>query len=119
MDPPYGGSISDFIRDPRFGVKKIITWYNLWHSGRSSVPRLALFRYEDFQSDASKEFQRLLAFWQIPIDLASVQAAVDFSSFGSMRKLKVDNVRTHSLVYQSGLSLFATRLVAKTRTRFT
>lgn len=28
--PPYRGSISDFIRDPRFGMEKIITWYNLW-----------------------------------------------------------------------------------------
>ena len=119
VTPPYMGDISDFIRDPVQGVGKAVTFLQLWDSGRFSIPKLMLMRYEDLRFNPTAEFRRLLEFFQIPINEDYVAQAIAFSDFKNMRRLEVDNRRTRTLVYSSsGLPIFATGDTENTQEAF-
>src|SRR3546814_16213536 len=47
----YGSSISDFLRDDVFGVRRIVTFYNLWYQNRAVPRSFLLVRYEAMHAD--------------------------------------------------------------------
>jgi hypothetical protein len=118
-EPPYPGTISDFIRDPVFGVEKVIAFYRLWYEGRNRANALLLLRYEDLYYGTELEFKKLLKFLKIPLDAQHLEDAIAYSKFENMRKLEVNNMKSSELVYQSsGYSIFATGDVEKTKEAF-
>jgi len=85
----FRGSISDFVRDETFGVRKIVTFYNIWHRNRN-VPRdFLLLRYEDIHRDATGALTRALAFIGAePVEEAIARQAVAFAGFSNMKKME-------------------------------
>src|SRR3990172_11645288 len=47
----YTGNISDFIRSDLYGIKKILTFYNIWHENRTVPKEFLRFRYEDMHKN--------------------------------------------------------------------
>jgi len=85
----YKGDISIFIRDPRYGIKKILMFYKDWNSEKSKNIEKYVVRYEDLHSNTCGELEEILAFIGIPgINRKIVETAVDFSSFNNMKKLE-------------------------------
>lgn len=87
-----GKSISEFIRDDRFGVIKIITFLNIWAKNRFIPNEFLLVRYEDFHENACRELVRVLEFVGSDICPEIVGSAVDFASFENMRQLEMNGV---------------------------
>lgn len=117
--PPYWGTISDFIRDPVLGVKKAIAFYRLWYEGRDTPRDLVLMRYEDLRYRTDEEFQKLLEFFHIPVVEKYMTDAVAYSNFDNMRNLELNNMKSGELVYRSsGYSVFGTGDVEKTTEAF-
>lgn len=85
----FHGPISDFVRDERYGVKKVVAFYNLWHTNRG-VPRdFLLLRYEDLHHDPVAALRRALYFMEVTdIDEALLTTAVAFASFDNMKKME-------------------------------
>lgn len=78
-------SISEFIRDPNWGVDRVILFYNAWNEIWKIVPHRLLIKYEDFQKDCYTEFKRLLDFFSIETNDSAIEDAINHGSFDNMR----------------------------------
>ena len=58
----FKGTIFEFIRDERFGILKILTFYDIWLQDRH-VPKSILFiRYEDLHQNPKDTVRKVLSF---------------------------------------------------------
>jgi len=86
---PYGGSISEFIREDTGSFRTILRYYNIWFENRA-VPRdLQLIRYEDLSANPAEQLQKTLAMLGCSdISADAIGGAVDYASFDNMRKME-------------------------------
>jgi hypothetical protein len=85
----YKGSISDFIRDERFGIKKILTFHEIWNENKNIPKDFMLLRYEDMQTDINGQVKRILSFLKkTNFSENQVKEATDFGKFDNMHKLE-------------------------------
>lgn len=85
----FQGSISDFMRDPRYGVAKIAGFNLLWLESRDMFRDFTSASYEDLHKDTSGELGRLIRFaTSKPADERKVQRAVQAGAFDNMRKVE-------------------------------
>jgi hypothetical protein len=90
--PPYqGGAISDFIRDPRYGIDRIIRYYAIWQDQQHQPNDFLLVRYEDMHGNPHQELERVLAFLRIKSSEDVVNTAVAYAGFDNMRKLEQED----------------------------
>jgi len=80
--------LADFVRDPSFGIDRIIEFMNGWYD-HSHIPKgFLLMRYEDIHRDPKGELGRLLEFVGIAdVTEEVVSAAADYAGFENMRNL--------------------------------
>lgn len=81
-------SISDFIRDPKWGIDNVVYFYNEWHKVWPNVSQRILLTYENLQKDCYTEFGRLLRFFSIAIEDDIVRDVVNHCSFDNMRQIE-------------------------------
>jgi hypothetical protein len=85
----YNGSISNFVRSDHRGIRKIVTFYKIWHANRH-VPEVFLpIRYEDLHTDPGAALRRALAL--IDVQQYSdeiINRAVDYCSGDHLKKMK-------------------------------
>jgi len=85
----YSDTISKFIRDHRYGMEKILTFYNIWNKNKSKPAGFHLVRYEDLKKDAFNELKNIITFLGIDgIEDAAIKESVEFASFDNMQKLE-------------------------------
>lgn len=85
----FDGSISDFIRDERFGARKILTFYRQWHEQQNVPEAFLALRYEDLHRDTADALARTLRFLGADrIDPAILETAVRFSTFENLKKIE-------------------------------
>ena len=86
----FEGDIDAFARSDRGGARTLVGFYNAWARQHHIPPAFLLSRYEDLHADPHAELRRLLEFVGLPdIADATLDAAVEFASFGNMRKMEV------------------------------
>ncbi len=85
----FEGGISDFVKDERFGARKIARFYKIWMENRK-VPREFLWiSYEQLHEDSSGVLRRVLQFMgEIDVCEKSLALAVDSGRFDNMRKVE-------------------------------
>jgi len=85
----HEGSLQAFIRDECFGIRTIVTMYQIWQESRN-VPRdFLLLRYEDLHRDPAGCLRSLLEFMGLEHpDEAAIAAAVRYGAFENMRRLE-------------------------------
>jgi hypothetical protein len=85
----FRGSIADFVRDPRYGVRKVVTFLNIWHENRFVPREFELIRYEDLHEDPHKALRTALEFIG-PRDLDDrlIRIGVEFSRFDNMKHME-------------------------------
>ncbi|MEA3450159.1 MAG: sulfotransferase domain-containing protein [Patescibacteria group bacterium] len=91
-DSTYDNSLSDFVRSDYFGVKKIITYYNLWFLNKQRAGDFLLIKYEDLRNDTKKEFEKILKFIgykKLKLDI--IDKAINYASFSNMKKMEKIN----------------------------
>lgn len=85
----YEGNISDFIRSPNFGIKKIIVFNNIWLNNIEVPKESLLIRYEEMHENPAKTLREALRFLgEEKIQEEYIQSAVDFSRFDNMKQLE-------------------------------
>lgn len=88
----FNGSISEFIRDEKLGVKKLLNFNKIWYENQHNVEDFLLIRYEDLHKDAISCLSNLLQFVSakdVPIPV--VEKAVEFCRFENMKKKEASN----------------------------
>ena len=83
----FEGDMSTYVHWPRGSFEGMLRYYNVWAAQRH-VPRdFLLVRYEDLHADTARELSRVAAFLGLDgVTDATVRAAVEHGSFGSMKK---------------------------------
>lgn len=85
----FDGTPSAFLRDPRFGAIKLVTFLNLWETLRGLVARSAVFSYEAILADPVAQLPRVLGALDIEVRPDLVQATVDEAALENMKRLSV------------------------------
>ena len=89
----YSGSISDFLRDDVFGVRRIVTFYNLWYQNRALPRSFLLARYEDMHADPVAVLAEVVkALGVADASPEALQQAVAYASFDNMKKMETSGV---------------------------
>lgn len=85
----YDGSISEFIRDDRLGIYRLIEFMNLWARYVRDNPNAIMVLYEDLHHDAKATLKRILAFIGLnDVGEDVLDDAVKFASFENMRRME-------------------------------
>lgn len=85
------GTLSEFIRHPRFGIDGIVWVLNRWRERFREHPACLWLRYEDMKQDPAGELERVLAFLGIDATPEHVAEAVAFASFERMKEGEARN----------------------------
>ena len=78
-------SLPEFVRHPRWGIHGLVDVLNDWHDRFGPHPALVETSYEGLHADPVGELTVVLEGLGLPVDRASVAAAVQFASFDRMR----------------------------------
>jgi hypothetical protein len=93
----FVGSLSDFVRDERMGIRKIIAFHKNWYDRRDEPRSLRLLSYEDMRARPEHALQATLDAMGVPdITRDTVEEAVRYARFDNMRELE------RSEAFQSG-----------------
>jgi hypothetical protein len=85
----YDGTLSEFLRDPHYGIQKIVRFYQLWDAARGVPEKLLVLSYEDLHADPAKLLRETLAFLGAT-DLPDriLAEAIEYGRFDNMRRLE-------------------------------
>jgi len=82
-------TVSDLLRDKRFGVCAIVKTMNDWLNEFSGRENFMTIRYESLRASPAENFRDVLAtLGETAPDMSIFQAALDFSQFENMKKLE-------------------------------
>lgn len=97
----FTGDIHQFIRDEQLGIKKILTFYNLWYQ-HQDIPRdFLLIRYEELSRNPMPILHETLNFLEVEqVQPEILQQAIVFSSFDNMKQLERKNYFKDSILRQ-------------------
>jgi len=93
----FQGTISEFVRSNRYGAKKIVTFYNIWHANRTVPDEFLLITYEDLHMNTKEVLIKVLKFMGLEnVDDTIIENAISFSSFKNMKKMEKEKVFSNS-----------------------
>jgi sulfotransferase family protein len=82
-------TVSEMLRDKRFGMHAIISTLNHWLNEFAERDNFTLVRYEALRSSPAEQFRELLALLgEISLNANIFQEALEFSRFENMQKLE-------------------------------
>ena len=87
----FKGTLSDFIRSEKYGVKKVVTFYNIWQHNWHVPEEFLLLRYEEMHqnpADALARTLRVIGVEEIGSEI--LKQAVDFARFENMKKMEAE-----------------------------
>jgi len=88
----YEGELRDFIRDPRYGVRKIIAFYEAFHAAAATLPGFMLVRYEDMRVEPVASLRRAIDFLAGPgFEQRHIEAAARDAAFDRMYARQLDH----------------------------
>ena len=86
-------TISEMLRDQRFGIRSIVQTMNDWLDEFSGHRNFFLLQYESVRAAPAEQFRALLALLdETEPDMSIFQDALDFSEFSNMQKLEAAGV---------------------------
>jgi hypothetical protein len=81
----YTGEISEFVRDPRFGIEKLARWNLMWAELAQALPRFGIVSYEALHRDPGAALLGVARLLGSNPSEAAVAAAVDAGRIDVMR----------------------------------
>jgi len=85
----FEGSLSDFLRSDRFGIRKVLVFYRHWHEARQTPRAFRLLTYEGLHADPAGSLARALDFVGAPpLPPEALARAVDFAGFERLRAME-------------------------------
>jgi hypothetical protein len=88
----YDGSISDFIRDPKHGIEKIVIFNSMWLSS-ADVPRsFCLVKYEDMHTRLREVLAEVIHFADPARPLPDLNPIIELGRFENMKEMESKGV---------------------------
>ena len=83
----YQGTISDFLRDPYFGVANLIRYQLMWRGLSTALPVLTI-RYEDMALDYAAVLQRTSGHFELGLSDDQCAQIAQQTSFAAMQQVE-------------------------------
>jgi len=83
----FTGTPSEFLRDTRYGVIKLVSFYNMWEQIRSQLSNVHILAYENLLLDVHATFREILRGLTLPLQDDLIDQVIDQSSFDNMKQL--------------------------------
>jgi hypothetical protein len=83
----FDGTPARFVRSPRYGAIKLVTFYNLFHEVAPMLGRSEIISYDAMLADPVPPFRRILDVLGIDIDETLLERVVAEGSFENMKRL--------------------------------
>ncbi|MEC7876040.1 MAG: sulfotransferase domain-containing protein, partial [Pseudomonadota bacterium] len=90
-DKNYNKSISEFIRDKNYGIRKYIAYLEYYLPIIKESKGL-IIRYEDMKTEGIHVLSKVLTYMQLKLDSDVITHIYENSSFENMKKIEVNNV---------------------------
>ena len=84
----FYGTLSEFLRDERHGVEKILHFNRTWYESRHQLADFLLVRYERLREDTRAVLERILAFTAQRVAAGAIEEAIEFCRFDNMQRLE-------------------------------
>ena len=95
----FDGSLSEFVRDSRYGAPKIVSYYRIWQRSSGIPRRFLAVSYEELRANTSKTLAAVLsAFGVQDIDDVAADAAIASCRFDRMRAMEQTGASKHHSV---------------------
>jgi hypothetical protein len=95
----YSGSLYEFLRDKRYGLRKIARYSKIWYENREVPRQFLLMRYEDMHADTVTALARAVQFLGATrVSPSTIESAVAFAQFQNMRKMEEANYFDRSML---------------------
>lgn len=89
----FDGSLSDFIRAPRFGAARLRQFLDRWAEALLQTDSFCLICYEEMHQDPQFCLSKALVFFGIAEPQSSLlQSAVDFCAFDNLQQMEREDV---------------------------
>jgi sulfotransferase family protein len=85
----FQGTPSQFVRDPRYGVIKLVSFYNQFEELRPSLKTCHVFSYERFLREPKPQLRRLIEALGLRVDEPLIDRVVEESDFENMKRLSI------------------------------
>ncbi len=83
----YEGTISEFLRDPYFGVENLIRFQLMWRELASDLPVLTI-RYEDMSKDYAAVLQKTSAHFELGLSKETCAQIASLATFEAMKQVE-------------------------------
>lgn len=85
----YNKPISEFIRDERHGIRKILEFHHIWFNNRQFQKDFLSIRYEDMHADCMLVLRKIMDFLQVRhVSEDQLKESIQFAEFENMKKLE-------------------------------
>jgi hypothetical protein len=92
----YYGTLSEFIRDPSYGIEKIVKFNLFWRE--TLLCDKLLIQYENLKLDANKELKKIFDYCNVCIDPETIDHAVSDNVFDKMQQKELNRIRSAEIV---------------------
>lgn len=89
LKKPYTDSLSDFVRDEKHGIKKIISFYEMWLQKSTQTDDILIVTYEELHENPEITLKKIMRF--LGIEIASDSSCAEIVkkySFENMQKME-------------------------------
>ena len=89
-DGVFQGDIKSFLRDPQWGLARLLAFNAAWHAARDGFRDFHLVRYEKMVEQTVSELDHIVRFMRLPsIDHAAIVASAQRNRFDAMKQREV------------------------------
>lgn len=89
--PKYEGTISDFIRNPNYGIQRIVEFHVLWLGVAAQHRNVRVLRYEDMHRDVAAVIAEALSFFGESRPTGTIQRAIVNNTFEELQRRERSN----------------------------
>ena len=86
----YRGTLSEMVRDQRYGVRQIVDVMNVWLASWAGQNNFKLLRYEDCRVEPSEAFGSMIRFMGFTVNSKALERSIEFASFDNMRQMETE-----------------------------
>jgi hypothetical protein len=82
----FKGTLSDYIRNPRFGIRKVVKFYKIWRQNKNVPAAYLEIDYEDLLRDTVGTLREVCTFLKVPWVEQSLLWAVEQGNIDNLRE---------------------------------
>ena len=94
----FQGTPSEFLRDPRYGAAKLVSFYNLFEELRPGLTDCHVFSYEDMRDDPRPVFESVIRALGLRVEDELIDEVIEASSFENMKRLSTTPAYAGSVI---------------------